>query len=57
VESCPVLAIDKETKRIDYEACIACMCCHELCQYKAVELRRDNLLADVMMRPFLGKYK
>ncbi|MFA7660970.1 MAG: hypothetical protein WCX60_07215 [Anaerovoracaceae bacterium] len=57
MESCPVLAIDKETKRIDYEACIACMCCHELCQYKAVELRRDNLLADVMMRPFLGKYK
>ena len=31
VDSCPVQAIDKETRLIDYDACIGCMCCHELC--------------------------
>lgn len=42
VESCPVNAIDKETKRIDYGACIGCMCCHEMCTYHAVKLVRAN---------------
>lgn len=45
VESCPVQAIDKETKRIDYSACIECMCCHELCMFHAVELKNDNPIA------------
>ncbi len=45
VESCPVQAIDKRTKQIDYTVCIACMCCHELCMFKAVELKNDNRLA------------
>ena len=43
-------AIDKETKRIDYNACIECMCCHELCMYKAVELKNTNAIAGVISR-------
>lgn len=50
VDSCPVGAIDRETKEIDYEKCIECLCCHELCMYNAVELKKDNALAD-----FIGK--
>lgn len=45
VESCPVQAINKDTKVIDYSKCIECMCCHELCRYKAVELKKDNVIA------------
>ena len=45
VESCPVQAIDRETKLIDYAVCIECMCCHELCMFKAVELKNDNKIA------------
>jgi uncharacterized protein (DUF362 family)/Pyruvate/2-oxoacid:ferredoxin oxidoreductase delta subunit len=44
VESCPMSAIDKATKTIDYAKCIECMCCHELCMYKAVELQPVNRL-------------
>ena len=50
VESCPVQAINKNDKKIDYSFCIECMCCHELCMYKAVELRKDNPLADAVTR-------
>ena len=50
VESCPVQAIDRETKKIDYSVCIECMCCHELCEHKAVELRRDNRILDFFGR-------
>jgi len=50
VDSCPVKAIDKRSKQIDYQACIGCMCCHELCQHHAVELRRSNRLAGWIMR-------
>jgi len=57
IESCPVQAINEETKKIDYDACIECMCCHELCLHKAVELRRDNRLADVFTRLYRGKYR
>jgi len=57
VESCPVHAIDKETKKIDYSKCIECMCCHELCRYKAVELKKDNILAGLMTKFYRGKYK
>lgn len=52
VESCPVQAIVRETKKIDYSACIECMCCHELCEHKAVELRRDNRFLDIVTRLF-----
>ncbi|MGE4585569.1 MAG: DUF362 domain-containing protein [Sphaerochaeta sp.] len=48
VESCPVQAIDKETKQIDYDACIECMCCHELCMHKAVELVNQNKVAGLI---------
>jgi uncharacterized protein (DUF362 family)/Pyruvate/2-oxoacid:ferredoxin oxidoreductase delta subunit len=44
VGSCPVGAIDRETKKIDYEKCIECMCCHELCLNKAVDLVNMNPL-------------
>jgi uncharacterized protein (DUF362 family)/Pyruvate/2-oxoacid:ferredoxin oxidoreductase delta subunit len=50
VESCPVQVIDKETKAIDYGYCIECMCCHELCGHEAVELRKDNVLAGLLIR-------
>lgn len=53
VESCPVQAIDREAKVIDYTLCIECMCCHELCEHKAVELRRDNRILDFFGR--IGK--
>ena len=56
VESCPVEAIDRETKRIDYEICIECLCCHELCHYEAVELKRKNLMARVMMKFYRGEH-
>ncbi len=42
VVSCPVEAIDKVTKAIDYEKCITCMCCHELCEYKSVKLTKSR---------------
>lgn len=48
VESCPVHAIDKATKQIDYSACIGCMCCHELCMYQAVELVNKNKAAGLI---------
>jgi uncharacterized protein (DUF362 family)/NAD-dependent dihydropyrimidine dehydrogenase PreA subunit len=47
VESCPVEAINIETKAIDYQKCIECMCCHELCMHKAVDLKNDKILARV----------
>jgi Pyruvate/2-oxoacid:ferredoxin oxidoreductase delta subunit len=42
VDSCPVQAIDRKTKNIDYSKCIECMCCHELCVHKAVKLVHAN---------------
>ncbi len=48
VESCPVEAIDKDTKLINYDACIDCMCCHELCMFKAVELKNENKIAGLI---------
>lgn len=50
VESCPVQAINRDTKKINYELCIECMCCHELCIYKAVELKSNNFVAGVITR-------
>ena len=57
VESCPVHAIDPESKKIDYNTCIECMCCHELCLHNAVELKRDNLAADIFTRLYRGTYR
>lgn len=57
VESCPVKAINKGTKIIDYSKCIECMCCHELCRYSAVELKKDNIIAGLMTKFYRGKYK
>lgn len=57
VESCPVHAINKETKTIDYNACIECMCCHELCMHHAVTLKKDNWIAGAMMKLYRGNYK
>ncbi len=50
VESCPVQVIDEATKVVDYAHCIECMCCHELCGYQAIELRKDNVLAGLLIR-------
>ena len=57
VESCPVCAIDKETKIIDYSKCIECMCCHELCLHKAVELKKNNKLAGLLTKMFGKRYE
>ena len=57
VESCPVGAINQQTKKINYSTCIECMCCHELCLHKAVELKKDNRIADVFMRLYRGKHR
>jgi uncharacterized protein (DUF362 family)/NAD-dependent dihydropyrimidine dehydrogenase PreA subunit len=50
VESCPVFAIDRETKIINYDKCIECMCCHELCMYKAVKLEREKIIGKLISR-------
>lgn len=57
VESCPMKAINEETKAIDYSQCIECMCCHELCMVKAVKLKKDNWVAGVMMKLYRGSYR
>lgn len=57
VESCPVKAIDKESKRIDYSKCIECLCCHELCLHQAIELKRDNPFVGVLLKLYKGAYK
>jgi len=50
VDSCPVQIIDRQTKKIDYEKCIECMCCHELCIYKAVKLVNVNRVIRFLSR-------
>lgn len=54
IESCPVQAINKETKQISYEKCIECMCCHELCMHSAVELKKKNILASIITNLKIG---
>lgn len=56
VESCPVEAIDRKTKRIDYERCIECLCCHELCMQEAVELKKMNFIAGIVTKLYRGKH-
>lgn len=55
VDSCPVDAINRETKKIDYNKCIECMCCHELCIHKAIDLKSDNALAGIIAKISLKK--
>ena len=50
VESCPMQAIDRTTKKIVYSKCIECMCCHDLCLHKAVKLKKNNIIADLIAR-------
>jgi uncharacterized protein (DUF362 family)/NAD-dependent dihydropyrimidine dehydrogenase PreA subunit len=57
VESCPVEAVNKETKEIDYQKCIECMCCHELCMHKAVDLKRQNFLAKIITSFYQGGHR
>ena len=57
VESCPIQAIDRVSKKIDYDKCIECMCCHELCMHQAVVLKRQNRLAEILTYLYRDKYK
>ena len=50
VQTCPVNAIDKLTKIINYDKCIECMCCHELCMYNAVKLKREKFIGKVVSK-------
>ncbi len=51
MKACPVGAIDLNHKRasIDDDKCIRCYCCHEMCEEKAVELRKGVLFR--ILRP------
>lgn len=55
VDSCPVIAINRETKKINYKECIECMCCHELCVHEAVDLKNDNALAGIIAKISIKK--
>ncbi|WP_425445856.1 DUF362 domain-containing protein [Dethiothermospora halolimnae] len=57
VESCPVEAISTDNKKIDYNICIECMCCHELCVHEAVELKKENFLARIVSKLNFSKYR
>lgn len=48
VDGCPVGAIDRDTKFVDYSICIDCLCCHELCMVEAVELKSKNQMVNVI---------
>ena len=43
--SCPVNAIESNENGyyIDYAKCIGCMCCHEVCPYRAISVKRNIL--------------
>lgn len=47
VRLCPAKAmrIENGAVRIDATACIRCFCCHELCQYDGMAVRRHGVLA------------
>ena len=40
---CPVgaISVSGKTARINYGICIQCMCCHEVCRFNAIELKRS----------------
>ena len=43
--SCPVdcIEISRDRCRIDYKKCVRCLCCHEVCPYKAIYIKRNIL--------------
>jgi Fe-S-cluster-containing hydrogenase component 2 len=43
---CPGKAMRLDAGRVvvDDSACIRCYCCHELCQYQALEVRKPGVL-------------
>ncbi len=43
--ACPVSAIESDESGyyIDYAKCIGCMCCHEVCPYRAIGVKRNML--------------
>jgi uncharacterized protein (DUF362 family) len=44
VRSCPAGAIRMEKiASIDHKKCILCLCCHEICPYRAIEVKRSYL--------------
>ena len=53
VDSCPVQAMKLEKgdlhPEIDYDKCIKCMCCHELCPYSVVYVKK-SWLAKLVLR-------
>ena len=53
---CPAKAITMENRRahIDYQECIRCYCCQELCEHQAVELH-DGLLLKLLKK--IGAYR
>ncbi len=40
---CPIgaISVSGETAKIDYSMCIQCMCCHEVCRFNAIVLKRS----------------
>ncbi len=41
-KSCPAGAITiEEVAKIDHKKCIFCLCCHEICPYRAIEIKRS----------------
>ncbi|MBI5208065.1 MAG: DUF362 domain-containing protein [Candidatus Firestonebacteria bacterium] len=51
IKHCPVSAIEfnNDIFKFDYDKCIECFSCHELCKYKAVVLKK-NFLARIILR-------
>lgn len=48
-KSCPAecIMINEKGSSIDYDSCIKCFCCHELCPYGAISIKR-SLLAKII---------
>jgi uncharacterized Fe-S center protein len=46
VEICPAnaIAIEGKVAVVDLKKCQRCYCCHELCEYDAIELERPLLM-------------
>ena len=49
-KSCPPKAISMEGGKpiVDLDQCISCFCCHELCDYNAVEIKRPWLIRIIL---------
>ena len=45
IEICPVSAIHKSDKTvyIDYNKCVSCFCCHEICSFNAIKIKKSFL--------------